>query len=134
MTDKDFLKAEEWFRRARIDREDATLLLKQGGHSDTITFLIQQWLEKYLKGFLLLHGWKLQKIHDLRALLNETKKYGYNFDQFAPLCRKLSQLYVESRYPLGEARSLSREEVLRISSQAEKLVKSLASKIDRSND
>jgi hypothetical protein len=48
--------------------------------------------------------------------------------------RKLSQLYVESGYPLGETESLSREEILKISSQAQKLVKSLASKIDRTND
>jgi hypothetical protein len=32
---------------------------------------LQQALEKYLKGFLLKHGWKLKKIHTLHSLLDE---------------------------------------------------------------
>ena len=36
--------------------------------------------EKYLKGFLVFSGWKLEKVHDLVRLVNECKKANSDFD------------------------------------------------------
>ncbi|MBI5327701.1 MAG: HEPN domain-containing protein [Deltaproteobacteria bacterium] len=67
--------ADEWFEKGRHDIEGARLLLERGHFTDTIAMLIQQALEKYLKGYLISHGWKLQKIHDLMPLLAEASKF-----------------------------------------------------------
>jgi HEPN domain-containing protein len=65
---------QEWFLRGEHDLQSADILLKQNGHADTVAILIQQAVEKYVKGFLLGKGWRLRKIHDLELLVEEATK------------------------------------------------------------
>ena len=72
----------EWFEKGKHDIEGARLLFNAGHHTDTIGILIQQATEKYLKGFLIYHGWKLEKIHDLVRLLAEAVKHRADLGEF----------------------------------------------------
>ena len=62
---------QEWFERGKRDLESAKLIYVQKGYFDEVVFLIHQAIEKYIKGYLIFHGWKLKKIHDIETLLVE---------------------------------------------------------------
>jgi HEPN domain-containing protein len=64
-------QAAEWFERGRHDIEMAQLLYNERGYTDTIAFLIQQAIEKYLKGFLVYKGVAPRKTHNLDFLLKK---------------------------------------------------------------
>ena len=100
--DKFFKKqAEEWFERGRHDIETAQLLYDERGYTDSIAYHIQQAIEKYLKGYLVLHGKKPPKIHELDTLLNHILGFDDSFNGFLELCEKASRYYIEDRYPPG---------------------------------
>ncbi len=56
---------------------------------------------KYLKGFLLASGWNLRRIHDLEILLQEVIARDADFAAFLPSCQRITEYYIESRYPVG---------------------------------
>ena len=93
--------ADQWFTVGGHDLQSAKLLFEQQGPTDTITVLIQQAAEKYLKGYLLARGWKLKKTHDLELLVAEAAKLDKAFEQFLDLARTLSGYYLRNRYPHG---------------------------------
>lgn len=93
--------AREWFSKGQKDIEDAEFLLYNNRAVENISFHIHQAIEKYLKGFLIYNGWKLEKIHDLVKLLEEAVKIDKSFARFAVPFRKITNFYFESRYPVG---------------------------------
>ncbi len=110
--DKAFKKqAEEWFERGRHDIETAQLLYDERGYTDSIAYHIQQGVEKYLKGYLVLHGKKPPKIHELDALLNQITAFDDSFNDFLDLCEKVSRYYIEDRYPPGPPVEYEYEEI-----------------------
>ena len=60
---------------------------------------LQQSLEKYLKAFLISHDWKLRKIHELDALLDEASKLQQDLETHRDLCERVSGYYMAERYP-----------------------------------
>jgi HEPN domain-containing protein len=94
-------QAQEWFERGRHDIETAQLLYDEQGYTDSIAYHIQQAIEKYLKGYLILNGQKPPKIHELDTLLNHTLCFDDSFNSFLELCEKASRYYIEDRYPPG---------------------------------
>ncbi|OHB80334.1 MAG: hypothetical protein A2Z25_00380 [Planctomycetes bacterium RBG_16_55_9] len=94
-------QAQEWFERGRHDIETAQLLYDERGYTDSIAYHIQQAVEKYLKGYLVLHGKKPPKIHELDTLLNHVNVFDVSLDNFLELCEKASRYYIEDRYPPG---------------------------------
>lgn len=104
------LLAEEWFKKARDDYKSAKVVLEEGGYYGTTCFLAQQMAEKYLKGFLVYGGWKLEKMHDLIKLLNECKKITSDFDVLKEECLLLNDYYIETRYPLDTPVDYSKKE------------------------
>lgn len=110
--DKAFKKqAEEWFERGRHDIETAQLLYDEQGYTDSIAYHIQQGVEKYLKGYLVLHGKKPPRIHELDALLNQITAFDDSFNDFLDLCEKVSRYYIEDRYPPGPPVEYEYEEI-----------------------
>lgn len=103
--------ADEWFEKGNHDIDGARLLFERGHFTDTIAMLIQQALEKYLKGYLILHGWKLQKIHDLIPLLAEASKHNSALQEFEEDLRRISEYYFHARYPGRMAIDYPREEI-----------------------
>ena len=61
----------------------------------------EQAVEKYLKGFLLASGWNLRRIHDLEVLLQEAIARDADFAAFLPSCQRITEYYIETRYPMG---------------------------------
>ncbi len=112
----------EWFERARRDFESAKILYLSGGYPEEVVFLIHQSIEKYLKGYLIFHGWKLKKTHDIELLLSEATKHNQSFAEFLDFGRDLTFLYYEERYPPGAVPEISKEEVEEIMNQAEKII------------
>ncbi len=47
----------EWLERGKNDLETAKILISKVDFFDVILFHIHQAVEKYLKGFLIFHGW-----------------------------------------------------------------------------
>lgn len=101
MDDNYAKQAIEWFERGRHDMETAQLLYDEHGYTDSIAYHIQQAIEKYLKGYLVLHGKKPPKIHELDTLLNHIATFDKSFLNFLDICEKASRFYIEDRYPPG---------------------------------
>lgn len=126
---KDPKAAKEWFSHGQNDLLSARLILKEGGPLDTASVLIQQAVEKYLKGYLIFHGWELIKTHDLAYLIGEAAKYDQTFLPFTVECRKISQYYREQRYPIGVESKLTLKEVKASLKVAEKLIEKITAAI-----
>jgi HEPN domain-containing protein len=115
--------AEEWFKKARDDYKSAKVVLDEGGYYGTTCFLAQQIAEKYLKGFLVYSGGKLQKVHDLIKLLNECKTINRDFDDLKEECLLLNDYYIETRYPLDAPVDYSKKEARTALTAAESIGK-----------
>ncbi len=114
----------EWLNIARKDWTRIHLML-ENGDADAAALFLQQSIEKYLKAFLLEHGWKLRKIHELDALLDDAVKYKPELEDFRDLCERVSGYYFAERYPpLGEL-GLRSEDVKDALIEAKKFVKTM---------
>jgi HEPN domain-containing protein len=107
---KDSSYPKDWFKKANNDLKAAEILFC-AGNLDTASFHIQQGIEKYLKGFLLGKGWRLKRTHDLVDLLNEAVHYESSFEKFRPFCIRVTECYIEDRYPFSVVSELNKEEV-----------------------
>lgn len=85
----------EWFKKAAEDFVRVKRRLEEDDLEDA-AFHLQQAVEKYLKGFLLSQGWKLKKIHDLEALLDDAIRYRRALDRFRPLVQQITGYYSSS--------------------------------------
>jgi HEPN domain-containing protein len=103
--------AKEWFEFGRRDLEAARALIKLGGPLGPAGMLLQQAAEKYLKGYLVYHGWKLKKTHDLAALVADLADYDRSFEPQLDRLERISEYYFEERYPPLPGESLSAEEI-----------------------
>lgn len=86
---------------------------------------LQQSLEKYLKAFLLQHGWKLRKIHELDALLDDAARNNPELENFRDLCERVSGYYFAERYPPLGASNLTSENIMMDLKEAKKFAKSM---------
>ncbi len=89
-------------------------------------FCLQQAIEKFLKAFLLSKGWKLRRIHDLEALLDDAIAYDASLDQFRNVCQKITNYYTVERYPLAVETALTEEEVRASLEAAQPLIERLS--------
>jgi len=71
----------DWFRIAEKDLRRVAVQL-EARDPEAAGFFLQQALEKYLKGFLLGHGWELKRIHSLDTLLNDALQYAPSLEEF----------------------------------------------------
>ncbi len=120
---------QEWMDRGKKDLEDAEFLLTNDRALENVAFHIQQALEKYLKGFLINKGWKLEKIHDLRKLLAKAILIDKRFEEFIDSVNKITEYYVDSRYPVGYQLEYSRNEITDSLHQAKSLITYIREKI-----
>ena len=122
-------EAKRWFKRAQKDIEDAELLLKESRTVENAALLIQQAIEKYLKGFLIYHDWELEKIHDLITLINYASKIENSFEEFVPSLRMITNFYFESRYPIVYEPEYTKEEIRESFKEAKKLIALIKEKV-----
>ncbi len=114
----------QWLIIARKDWERIKRNLKNED-AEAAGFYLQQSLEKYLKAYLLNLGWKLRKIHELDALLDEACKFTPELNKFQELCEKVSGYYIIDRYPPLVSSGLTCEEVEKDIPEAEKFIREL---------
>ncbi len=91
--------AKEWFYSAENDYQYAILGLKEEHIYPQAAFLLQQVVEKILKGMLVLKEIEPPMIHDLQKLLKMVIKLFPDFQIFEKECLLLNSFYIESRYP-----------------------------------
>lgn len=101
----------EWFGKGQKDIDDAEFLLKNDRALENVAYHTHQAAEKYLKGFLLHNGWKLERVHDLVKLLEEAIRIDKSLNRFATTMRKITNFYIESRYPIGYEVKYTKQEL-----------------------
>lgn len=128
MQDKKSDYPHDWFRIGDKEIKRAEILL---GFNDLegAGFNIQQALEKYLKGFLLSKAWSLRKIHELDVLLNDAIVYEPSLVMFREACLKITEYYLEERYPSTEPSQLRTEEVAQSLKSAREMIAKIRSLI-----
>ncbi|MCP5053171.1 MAG: HEPN domain-containing protein [bacterium] len=68
--------------------------------TDTICFHMQQYVEKYLKGYLVFHKVDFRKTHDIAELIELCKKIRVDFEELYGLDADSLTIYAaEIRYP-----------------------------------
>jgi HEPN domain-containing protein len=90
--------ADDWLKIARKDWQRIGRNLR-ARDLEAAAFFLQQSLEKYLKAFLLSRQWKLRRIHELDALLDEAVRHDSALEAFRDLCERVSGYYFAERYP-----------------------------------
>ncbi len=120
----------EWFKRGDHDIESAQLLYEEKGYTDVIAYHIQQAIEKYLKGYLIFHGKKYPKIHELDTLLNLIAQFDNSFDDFIELCEKVTKYYIEERYPPGPLTIYTYEEIKEDLDNAKNIITKIKEKVE----
>ena len=99
----------DWFAQGDIDARAAEILLAAGETLPIAAFLIQQTIEKYLKGFLLSRGWTLRRVHDLELLMQEAIAHDDDFAPYLTSCQRITEYYIETRYPIAIFTPFQRE-------------------------
>lgn len=113
--------SESWCRYARRDWRRARIMEREGDLQATGMFL-QQAVEKYLKGFLLDHGWSLRKTHELDLLLEEAIKYQPRLASYRDVCERMSSYYLIDRYPNDVASGLDTRQIDSDAAEASALI------------
>jgi HEPN domain-containing protein len=98
MPHEESLYPADWVRIAEKDLRRVDRLLDK--HDPELAgFCLQQAVEKFLKAFLLSKGWRLRRIHNLDALLDDAITYDASLEEFRSVCQKISAFYFVERYP-----------------------------------
>ena len=66
---------QDWYHSAYVRLGSVDRLYPLEGTSESVIELLQEAVERFLKGYLISKGWQLTKIHDLGALIAEAENY-----------------------------------------------------------
>ncbi len=120
----------DWLRIAEKDLGRVDRLLDQ--HDPELAgFCLQQGVEKFLKAFLLVHGWRLRRIHNLDALLDDAITYDASLEEFRTACQKISAFYFLERYPFVVGAGVTEEDIRASLEQVMELVDKLRAKASK---
>ena len=92
----------DWFLLAKERLEKADALYNQFGPSYSGVELLDEAVERYLKGYLVANGWPLERIHDLNRLVEAAMAFASQFSDFAELAHSLTEQFWEQHYPGGD--------------------------------
>ena len=116
----------DWLRVAEKDLSRVEHLLSVHD-AEAAGFYLQQAVEKFLKAFLLSKGWKLERIHDLEALLNRALGHDASLEPFRAVCQHVTGFYVMERYPAMTDEGLTDEDIRQALAQVKALIETLRS-------
>ncbi|MCB1218105.1 HEPN domain-containing protein [bacterium] len=102
-------EAQRWITHARRDWRDASLLKQAGSESDSLFWIVQQAVEKYIKAILIREGIVFRRIHDLEKL-TDLLPAGHELHNHRCRLELLSIRAMQSRYP-GEYDDAKPEEL-----------------------
>lgn len=123
--------ARHWLMLGDRDLADCRILRENDGSPESICFLLQQAIEKYLKGFRGLCEQPDMKTHDLEALSRDISKYISipELDNISEeKLEKISKYVFECRY--GDNFCVTQEEVEEARAIAQSLRTALAAKLE----
>ena len=89
----------DWILLADERLQSADALIQARGVCYSAVELLQESIERYLKGFLISRNWKLERIHDLNRLLDLCLDHSTEFSRFAPLAQSLTEQFWAQHYP-----------------------------------
>lgn len=92
----------DWFYLAGDRLKTADLIWKAEGLTASGIELLQEAVERYLKGYLVAKGWKLVKTHDLSRLVSEAIVFDPRFNGFTSLADELTRDFFAQHYPGGD--------------------------------
>jgi HEPN domain-containing protein len=91
-----------WLLLAQERLEKADALFEQFGSSYSGVELLQEAVERFLKGYLVAKGWRLVRTHNLPELVAEAAGYDGDFKRFLDFAASLTQQFWEQHYPGGD--------------------------------
>ncbi|HAI87650.1 MAG TPA: DNA-binding protein [Firmicutes bacterium] len=95
-------QANEWKKMAEMGLGSAEHLLNMHPTPmEVVCYHCQQSAEKYLKGYLVLHGNNPPRTHDLDELCKLCLDTHDGFGKIADQCSDLTAYGVQTRYPMG---------------------------------
>lgn len=118
----------EWAKKAEEDIIVAKLVLAENGPPNQICFHSQQAAEKYLKGYLVFKEQKIEKVHQLRYLLELCVKIDPSFEILKEDTFYLARFYIETRYP-GDSPDFTLPEAKKALDAAYKIKEFISKKI-----
>ncbi len=124
MMDGDSLYPPDWRESGAKDWHRIDVMLRDGD-AEGAAFFLQQCLEKFLKAYLLSRGWKLRKIHQLDALLDDAVARDESLGEHRSLCERVSGYYFVERYPQVVSSGLTTAEIETDRAEARRLVRAL---------
>jgi HEPN domain-containing protein len=89
----------DWFYLGADRLKVADLAWKHEGLTASGLELLQEAVERYLKGLLIAKGWKLIKTHDLVTLVAEAGRFDPRFDKYRPFAQELTDDFFAQHYP-----------------------------------
>jgi len=93
---------DDWMFLAKERLRAADLLQAAAGTSLSCIELLQESVERFLKGWLVGRGWQLQKVHDLTHLLQSCIDRDRRFEAFQDLAECLTEQFWAQHYPGGD--------------------------------
>jgi len=115
--------ASEWLELAAHDWESAQQLVEiEKFHPTVVGALVQQAVEKFLKGYLISRGWELEKTHDLERLCKIAAGRDKEFSKYVDLCIEVGDFYITGRYPPVVGAGLTDEDATKALKSASKLI------------
>ena len=128
MPHEESLYPADWVRIAEKDLRRVDRLLDK--HDPELAgFCLQQAVEKFLKAFLLSKGWRLRRIHNLDALLDDAITYDASLEEFRSVCQKISAFYFVERYPFLVETGITEQDVRASFEEVTDLVKRVRTKV-----
>lgn len=111
----------DWYFLAEERLKSADALFSVRGASYSTVELLQEAVERYLKGYLVSKSWKLEHIHDLNRLLDLAATHDASFSKFAPLAQSLTEQFWAQHYPGDDLEDVG-SDYNELRKQAEKLI------------
>jgi HEPN domain-containing protein len=90
----------DWFAFAQERLRGCDLLREKEGITALGIEALQEAVERFLKGFLIGKGWRLEKSHDLQRLLTAAAKHEPEFSRFQDLEEELTLDFFAQHYPV----------------------------------
>ena len=98
----------DWFYLAKDRLRAADILWQSEGLTASGIELLQEAVDRYLKGYLIAKGWTLVRTHDLDSLLNEAIDHDPRFADFKSLADGLTNDFFAQHYPGGDWTDIGR--------------------------
>jgi HEPN domain-containing protein len=108
----------------------ARIGMECNGPPVTVVFLLQQAVEKYLKGYIIWNSDRLTKTHNLELLIDQASAFNRSLSAYVDLGRRLTATYTLERYPPGPRLAPEPEEVLYILEQVKRLIEVIVNEFE----